>query len=95
MHIITVSDLLSIIKIFDCLFAESILMKSHCIFDNPENDCFLWVSPDNDIFINFYRKDNIEIKYDSGEIFFYIEDEYGISFRIDLKMLKVTEKETD
>lgn len=92
MDIIPVSDFVSIIKLFDCLFVESVMMKSHCIFDNSENDCFLWVSPDNETFIKFYRKDNTDIKYDLNEMCFYIKDEYGIPFRIDPKMLKVTKK---
>lgn len=83
MNSITSSQFLSIIKVFDCIYVESILMKAYCIFDNPETDMFMWVSPFNDKYIKFYRKNNLNIEYDLSNQCFYINDEYSIIFRIE------------
>lgn len=79
---VTVAEFLSIIKQFDCIYVESLLIESHCIFENADIDVFLWLSPDSKIFVKFYRKNNLDIEYDKTKKCFYIKAEYGTSFRI-------------
>ena len=64
------------------LQVDGLILQSYCIFDNPENDCFLWISLDNNLFVKFYQDDNQNVRYDERGL--YLMDEMGIIFGFNL-----------
>lgn len=77
---ITLESFKELIKSAYTLEVDGLLLQSYCIFDEPENDCFLWITLDNNLFIKFYQEDNQEIRHDERGL--YLMDEMGIIFGI-------------
>ena len=80
MNSIILDQFKELIKKAYSLQVDGLLLRSYCIFDEPENDCFLWISLDNNLFVKFYQADNQEVRHDQHGL--YLIDEMGIIFSV-------------
>ena len=80
MNTINLNEFKELIKNTYALEVDGLIVQSYCIFDNPENEFFLWISLDNNLLIKFYSDDNQEIRHDEKGL--YLMDELGIIFAV-------------
>ena len=80
MNTINLNEFKELIKNTYALEVDGLIVQSYCIFDNPENEFFLWISLYNNLFIKFYSDDNQEIRHDEKGL--YLMDELGIIFAV-------------
>jgi hypothetical protein len=80
MNTINLNEFRELIKKTYALEVDGLIVQSYCIFDNPENEFFLWISLENNLFIKFYSDDNQEIRHDEKGL--YLMDELGIIFAV-------------